>query len=101
MLPADLGDRPVTTQPSEHDLELLRDRPRAVLLLLAQRHSPSVERPILRGAPDTISASALRASAPIASGQPSVSELSTPYRGADQNTPGFPLKTVLTDGGFT
>jgi hypothetical protein len=61
MLPANLSDRPVTTQASKHDLKLLLDRPRAVLLLLAQRDSPSVERPILRSAPVAISASALRA----------------------------------------
>jgi hypothetical protein len=80
MLPADLGDRPVTTQTREHDLKLLRDRPRAVPLLLAQRDSPSIERPILRGTPDTISASALRASAPIASGQPQSANCQRPTR---------------------
>src|SRR6202035_3577435 len=83
MLPADLGDRPIATQPSEHDLQLLLDRPGAVLLPLAQRRLLSVERPILRDAPDAISASALRAKAPTATGQPSLSELSTPYQGAD------------------
>jgi hypothetical protein len=71
VLPADLGDRPVTAQAGQHDLELLRDCPRAVRLLLAQRHSPSIERPIVQGAPDAISASPLRGSAPIATGQPS------------------------------
>jgi hypothetical protein len=69
MLPADLRDRHLAAQPSKHDLKLLLDRPRAVLLLLAQRDSPSVEQPMLEGAPDS---------------KPSVSNPSTPARGADQ-----------------
>lgn len=36
MLPADLGDRPIATQARHHDLELLRDRPRVLLLLVAE-----------------------------------------------------------------
>ncbi len=40
----------------KHDLGLLLHRPHAVLLLLAQRCLPSVERPILEGAPEEISA---------------------------------------------
>jgi hypothetical protein len=67
MLPADLGDRPVAAQPGEHDLELLGHSPRAVLLPLAQRDSFG-RAAILRRAPEAISASALRASAPIAPG---------------------------------
>src|SRR5947207_11344322 len=47
----------------------------------------SLERPILRSAPDTILASTLRASALLDSGQPAPRKLSTPYRGAGQGAP--------------
>src|ERR1019366_9737750 len=83
MLPAHLRDRPIDTQACKHDLELLPNGPFAVLLCLAQRDSPSVERPILEGAPDTISASALRAFGSDRVREPLTSELSTTYRGAD------------------
>src|SRR5215211_1983521 len=54
--PAQLFDRHVAAQPREHDLELLLDSERPVLTLLAQPDLLSVERPILRGAPDAIAA---------------------------------------------
>ncbi|HYX86221.1 MAG TPA: DUF6636 domain-containing protein [Gaiellales bacterium] len=71
MLAADLRHRHLAAQRREHQLELLLRRELAVLPGLAQLISPSVERPILGGCPDAISASALRASAPTAPGQTS------------------------------
>ena len=84
MLPADLRHRHLAAQRRKHQLELLRRRELAVLPGLAQLDSPSVERPILRGAPDAIVASALRTFGSDRVRANLTRTLSTPQMGADQ-----------------
>jgi hypothetical protein len=57
VLAADLRDRPIPAKRGQHQLDLLLRRELPVLALVAQRDLLLVERPILRGAPDAISAS--------------------------------------------
>jgi len=83
-------DRHVAAQPREHDLELLLDSERPVLTLLAQPDLLSVERPILRGAPDAIAAPPRPYGPRLHADrvrQTSTRQVSTRYRGPGQRNP--------------